>query len=161
MAESKEQGPRSLTQWDPFSDLDLFGDWNPFREFPSTSSRLRRFFQDRPEAAVFVPAVDVSEGDDEYTVTAEIPGVDRKDITVEVEDGVLTIRGEKKDEREEGGEKSKTRWVERSYGSFTRSLRLPRNVDVNRIEAKYKKAVLTITLAKTKESKPKVVSVKE
>jgi len=97
-------------------------------------------------AAGFWPQVDVTETDKEIKVCAEIPGVDAKDIDVSVEDGMLTIKGEKKYERE-ANEKGQYR-IERSYGAFERSLALPAEVDESKAKAEFKKGVLRLTLPK-------------
>jgi HSP20 family protein len=96
------------------------------------------------------PAVDVSEKDKEYDITAELPGLSEKDIEVKTSNGVLTIKGEKKEEKEE---REKNYYLsERRYGSFVRSFRLPEGVDANKIEATFAKGVLTVILPKTAEA---------
>ena len=100
----------------------------------------------REMAAGFWPQVDVTETDKEVKVCAEIPGADAKDIDVSLEDGTLTIRGEKKSEREEN-EKGQYR-MERSYGSFERAIPLPTEVDESKAKAEFKKGVLRLTLPK-------------
>ena len=93
------------------------------------------------------PAVDVVEKDNAYEITAELPGIDESNIDVKVSDGVLSIKGEKKEEKEE---KSKDRYLsERRYGSFQRAFRVPDGVDADKIEANFKNGVLTVTLPKT------------
>lgn len=156
MAE-KEKRPASRTPapWDPFAELDVFEGWSPFREMGLLGPRLRRLFEERP--AAFAPAMDLSEDDGRYVVTAEIPGVAKDDVHVEVDEGVLSVSGEKRSEREE--KKEKRRWVERSYGSFHRSFRLPADADADRIAARFEKGVLTIEIPKTEQRKPRVVSV--
>lgn len=99
---------------------------------------------------VKVPAIDVVENEKSYRITAELPGMDEKDIEVSVTDQMLTIRGEKKEEREE--ESEARRLSERSYGSFERSLRLPPGVETDKIDAEFKKGVLTINLPKSEEA---------
>ncbi|BAL74973.1 Hsp20/alpha crystallin family protein [Bradyrhizobium cosmicum] len=97
-----------------------------------------------------VPAVDVSESDKAYEITAELPGMDEKDIEVNVANGALTIKGEKKEEKEE---KQKDYYVsERRYGSFERYFELPDGVDAGKIEAAFKNGVLRVTLPKTAEA---------
>ncbi|MEJ2071800.1 MAG: Hsp20/alpha crystallin family protein [Syntrophobacterales bacterium] len=91
----------------------------------------------------FAPAVDIKETDTEIVVKAEVPGIDAKEINISVTGEVLTIKGEKKSEKEEKEENYHL--VERSYGSFSRSLVLPAAVDLDKIEAKYDKGVLTVT----------------
>ncbi|GAB4244475.1 MAG: Hsp20/alpha crystallin family protein [Acidobacteriota bacterium] len=98
----------------------------------------------------FSPRVDVVEKDDRYIVTAELPGVDEKDIEVTLQDGVLTIRGEKKEEREE---KEKDRYYfERVFGSFHRTIPLPAEIDESKVSAELKKGVLRITLPKSERA---------
>jgi HSP20 family protein len=163
MAEKKEGGPKGVARWDPFGELEAWEplrDW-PFREFGG-SSRLARMMEEmfgRPaRRGQLVPAIDVSEDDGNYVVSVELPGVRKDDVTVECQDGVLTIRGEKKSEREE--KKEKSRYLERSYGAFSRSFTLPSNADPDRIQAGFKDGVLTVTIAKTEETKPRVISIK-
>ncbi len=105
-----------------------------------------------------VPAVDIVENEKSYVVTAELPGCKPEDVSVEIHEGVLTIRGEKKSERSDESEHS--RWTERSFGSFHRSFRLAPDAEEDRIEASYKDGVLTVEIAKSEASKPKVVRVK-
>jgi HSP20 family protein len=101
----------------------------------------------------WAPRVDTAETDTAYEVTAELPGVDEKDVKISIEDDVLCISGEKKSEREE--KKKNYVMSERSYGSFKRAFTLPDNVDVDKIAAKYEKGVLKVTLPKTTPSPAK------
>jgi HSP20 family protein len=101
-----------------------------------------------------VPAVDVADTATNYEITAELPGLDEKDIEVKFFDGTLTIRGEKKEEKEE---KKKDYYLsERHYGSFQRSFKVPDGVDPEKVEAAFKNGVLTVTLPKTAEAQKKV-----
>ena len=146
---------RSMEAWRPFGELEgwPFGQASPWR----ASALFRDWpWQDRP--ASFLPAIDVSENDAHYAITVELPGGKKDDVQVELHDGVLTIRGEKKSEREE--KKEQRRYVERSYGSFSRSFRLPVNADAARLEASFKDGVLSITIPKTEEAKPRSIAVK-
>jgi HSP20 family protein len=102
--------------------------------------------------------VDVAEMEDEIKVSAELPGLDNEDIDVSLSDDVLTISGEKKEEKEEKG-KNYYR-SERSYGAFRRDIPLPSQVDADKVDAVFQKGVLTITLPKTAEAKAKKVTVK-
>ncbi len=97
--------------------------------------------------------LDVKEDDKAFQVTADLPGLSEKEVDVTFQDGVLSIRGEKKVERDE----TKDTWhiVERSFGSFARQLRLPPNVDASKIDAKFEKGVLTVTLPKQPEAQAK------
>jgi HSP20 family protein len=104
------------------------------------------------------PAIDVSEDDKQYVITAELPGVKKDDVSVELHEGVLTVQGEKKSEREE--KKERRRWVERSYGSFTRSLTLPGDALADRVDAAFADGVLTVTIPKAEAAKPRTVAIK-
>jgi HSP20 family protein len=97
-----------------------------------------------------MPAVDVSETDKAYEITAELPGMDEKSIEVKLSDGVLTIKGEKQDEKEENKKDYYMR--ERSFGSFQRSFQVPEGVDTDRIEASFKKGILSVTLPKSAQA---------
>jgi HSP20 family protein len=107
--------------------------------------------------ADWVPSVDVSETDGEYQIKAEIPDVKKEDVKVTVEDGVLTIQGERKHEKEEKGKKYHR--VERSYGSFIRSFTLPDLVDEEKVKAEFKDGVLNLQLPKPEKAKPKAIEV--
>lgn len=150
-----QSGRRELGDvWRPFdalrSELDrLFDDFSghlwqrPFRP-------LAGFERSWPRTFVAAPAVDVAETEKSYEITAELPGMDEKNIEVNLANDGLTIRGEKKEETEE---KKKDYTVsERRYGSFERYFALPDDVDVNRIEANFKNGVLKVTLPKTAEA---------
>jgi HSP20 family protein len=105
-----------------------------------------------------MPATDVVETDKEIEITAELPGLEEKDVQIDLADNVLTIRGEKKAEKEE---KDKNyRMVERSYGSFYRSLELPAGVDANAVKATITNGVLKVTVPKPQPSQAKKIEVK-
>ncbi|MGA8571429.1 MAG: Hsp20/alpha crystallin family protein [Desulfobaccales bacterium] len=106
----------------------------------------------------WVPAVDVSETPEQITVKAELPGIDAKEIDISLVGDMLTIKGEKKSEREE--KKENYHLVERNCGAFSRSLALPAAVNAEKIEAKYEKGVLTITCPKKEPVKPKTIEIK-
>jgi HSP20 family protein len=108
--------------------------------------------------ADWVPSVDVSETDGEYQIKAEIPDVKKEDVKVTLADGVLTIQGERKHEKEEKGKKYHR--VERSYGSFARSFTLPDLVDEEKVKAEFKDGVLNLQLPKSEKAKPKAIEVK-
>jgi len=140
--------------WRPFETLRnevdrLFEDFgNDFWRRPFGS--LARFEQAWPSKLAAAPAVDVSETDKAYEINAELPGMDEKNIEVNVANGGLTIKGEKKDEKEE---KKKDYYVsERRYGSFERYFTLPDSVDADKIGATFKNGVLKVTLPKTAEA---------
>ncbi|TKS59902.1 MAG: heat-shock protein Hsp20 [Nitrospira sp.] len=141
--------------------------WDPFRELEDMSERLNRVFT-RPASrtggkehlivADWVPTVDISETDGEYLIKAELPDVKKEDVKVTVEDGVLTLQGERLREKEEKGKKYHR--VERSYGSFLRSFTLPESVDESGVKAEYKDGLLNLHLPKTEKVKPKAIDVK-
>ncbi len=112
------------------------------------------FFGENKE---WLPNVDLSETDTEFVVRAEVPGIDKKDIDVTLTDGLLTIKGEKKHEKEEK-EKNYHR-VESHYGAFSRTFKLPGEVLINKIEASYKDGVLMVTVPKTEKTEPKKILV--
>lgn len=160
--ESSGKGERlpARTAWDPFGDLELFEPWSALG---GQRSRLARFlegaFGEFPGASQrLAPAVDIHQDEKQYTITVELPGCAKSDVTVEVNEGVLTLRGEKKSEREE--KKEQRRWVERSFGSFSRSFTLPGDAASDRIQAAFDNGVLTVTIPRTAESKPQVIAVK-
>ena len=143
--------------------------WDPFRDLEDVSSQLNWMFR-RPAlpqtnganketmiVANWVPSVDVSETEGEYQIKAEIPDVKKEDVKVTVEDGVLTIQGERKYEKEEKGKKYHR--VERSYGSFIRSFTLPDLVDEEGVKAEFKDGVLNLQLPKSVKTKPKAIEV--
>ena len=167
--ETKSEGSPSTTQmqmWRPFESLRRDVD-RLFEEFTMSPFRLpfRRPAFDiepfwAPESWMAVPPVDFVERDNGFEVHADLPGMDEKDIEVKVAGGVLTIKGEKHEDKEE--KKPDFHLRERRFGSFLRSLRVPEGVDVDKIEATFKKGVLTVTLPKTAEAqKPtKTIEVK-
>lgn len=150
MAEKQKKEERSVARWDPFADLAPFESWNPFRDWP----RLTRLAE---EMRQLQPAIDVAEADGRYVVTVELPGCSKDDITVELEDGVLTLKGEKRDEREE--KKEKRHYVERRYGSFARAFRLPGDAG-DEASAHFKDGVLTVEIPKSERAKPRVISIR-
>jgi HSP20 family protein len=103
------------------------------------------------------PRLDVSETDNGLEIVADLPGMEKKDISVSLENNVLTIQGEKKEEKENKGKRFHT--IERRSGSFYRALRLPVEVEKDKVEAVFKDGVLTLRLPKSKESKPKVAQI--
>ncbi len=134
--------------------------WNLFNQF---SKELDRRFQNDQEhygdvaTSDWSPAVDIKENETAYTVVADIPGVDPKDIDVHMEDGVLTVKGERNLNREE--EKEGYKRVERVHGSFYRRFSLPETVDAEKISAKCKDGVLEVTIPKQEKSQPRKITV--
>lgn len=157
-SQEREEG-RSLATRRPFGELER---WASEAFFPSRMGRLLDdLFRESPtgRGKEFLPVVDVTENDAQYTITAELPGTSKDDVHVELSEGMLTIRGEKKSEREETKERS--RYVERSYGSFTRAFTLPSDADGDRLVASFKDGVLTINVPRKEEAKPRTIAIKQ
>ncbi len=148
---TKSITPAKAEEWTPFESLRreidrLFDDWR-------LPSRVLGFEVPRGSRAVWQvePAMDLIEKDDAYEITAELPGLDEKDVEIRLSNHSLTIKGEKSEEKEE---KQKDYYLsERRYGSFQRSFRVPDGVDADKIDANVAKGVLTVTLPKTTEAK--------
>jgi HSP20 family protein len=148
----------AVQPWRPFESLRqeidrLFEDFDP-SSWRSPFFRRSLFgvepFWRREVSWAGMPAVDIAESDKAYEVTAELPGMDEKNIEVKLTNGNLTIKGEKREEKEE---KKKDYYLsERHFGSFERQFRVPEGVDVEKIEASFKKGVLTVTLPKRPEA---------
>jgi HSP20 family protein len=142
-----------LTKWDPFRGMeDMFDRYTKALSLPRWGS------QEVMTNGDWAPRVDIAETDKEFSIKAEIPEVKKEDVKVTVDNGVLTIRGERKQEKEEKDKKFHR--VERFYGSFMRSFTLPDNVDESEIEASFKDGMLNLTIPKTKATKPKAIDVK-
>lgn len=138
--------------------------WNPFREMDDMLARFQRGFggaianEDGVPLVNWSPAVDISETPKEYLIKAELPGVKKEEVKVTVHNGVLTMSGERKTEKEEKEEKFHR--VERTYGSFTRSFSLPADAAEDRVTAECKDGVITIHVGRTEAPKPKQVEIK-
>jgi HSP20 family protein len=148
--------PSFTTRWPPFGSLRqeidrLFDDFDAGFRWPFGQSLFggQPLFQ-REMTWPATPAVDVVESEKAYQITADVPGMDEKNIEVKVADGVMTIKGEKQEEKEE--KRKDYHLQERSFGSFQRSFQLPETVDPDKIEASFKKGVLTVTLPKKPEA---------
>ena len=146
----------SLIQWrqknvDPFkgfgSDDVFFG---PFQSVLDNALVNGRF------GGVY-PAVDIEEDKDSITLKADLPGINKEDVRLSFENGILTLEGERKSEREE--KHKNYHRVERSYGSFVRSFNLGTGVDANRIKANYKDGVLEVSIPKSEKAKPKAIDI--
>ena len=144
-----------LTRWSPLSELEdmterygrLFGSHLPWRE------RLELLGKD----VEWKPAADIVERDNEYLIKAELPGVTREEIDVQLENGILTVTGERR--LEETKETDKSHRVERFFGRFSRSFRVPENVDTGAIKAECQDGVLSLHLPKTKVKKSSAVKI--
>lgn len=143
--------------------------WDPFRELEEMSHRLNRVFAGPSQLTrsaaseamampEWAPAVDIAETAEEFLIKAELPEVKKEDVQVAIEHGVLSIRGERKQEKEEKNKKYHR--VERLYGSFMRTFRLPDNVDETKVHAEFKDGVLSVRLAKAAKAMPKAIDIK-
>ena len=146
----------ALTRWDPFKDMD------------ELNKRLNSLFNLSPSrqtngkeamtVAEWLPLVDITEDDKQYLIKAELPEVRKDDVKVTVENGVLTLSGERKFEKEE--KEKKYHRIERAYGSFTRSFTVPDDADDTKVSAEFKDGLLTVRLAKNEKARPKSIEVK-
>jgi len=142
--------------------------WNPFQELEQMHNQLASLFEGGTHrhpngrrlstVEMWTPVVDIVEDDRAYLVTAELPGIRKEDVHLTLEDGVLTITGERKQEHEE--KTRKFHRVERAYGSFSRSFALPENVDAEKIEARFRDGVLAVAVAKSESARPRHIEVK-
>jgi HSP20 family protein len=139
--------------------------WDPFRDFEGLQARLHRLFPDVPtrteDESLFggwSPAVDIQETDNEFILKADLPDVKKEDVKVELEDGVLTVEGERRKEKEEKGKRFHK--IERAYGKFVRHFTLPTEVDGPNVKAEFKDGVLNVRLPKAVNAKPKAIDVK-
>ena len=149
--------PNMLVRWYPFRDLATLHDCVD-RLFEESLHGLRGL--DREEAlqgSSWAPAVDILEKDNEIVLRADMPGLDPKDVDIQVQNGTLTLRGERKFESDV--KEDNFRRVEWVYGSFVRSFSLPQTVDAEKVEAEYKNGVLEVKLPKRPEAKPKQIKV--
>ncbi|NWG02451.1 MAG: Hsp20/alpha crystallin family protein [Syntrophaceae bacterium] len=151
---------KELTVWRPFRELVPFD----FDQMKREMDRLWDSFFERgmrrrtEEAGEWYPSLDVAETKNDIVIKAEVPGMEPKDIDISLSDGILTVKGEKKREREEKEEDYHL--IERSYGSFARSVQLPKGIQSDKINASYKNGVLKVVLPKSEEAKKKEIKIK-
>ncbi len=138
--------------------------WDPFREVVALQNRMNTLFgnlntenESALTTASFIPAVDVYEDDKKVVLKLEVPGIEEKDLDVSVENNTLTVKGERKFEKEEKEENFHR--IERRYGSFYRAFTLPSTVDTENVAAKYEAGVLKLELTKKPEAQPKQIKV--
>jgi HSP20 family protein len=141
--------------------------WNPMRDVLSLRHQMSHFFDDAFGSVVRndrelsmwnrYPKVDIYDNDESLVITAELPGIDKKDIDIDVKGGVLTLKGERSFDREVKEEKYYCR--ERTFGKFERVFRVPVDVDPEKISADYKDGILRIDIPKPEEQKPKQIAV--
>ena len=153
----------TLIRWDPFRVQ-----WNPLKERYELENRLSTRLGHRASTgnggkealtvAEWSPLVDIVEDENEYRIKAELPAMKKEDVRLTVDNGVLTISGERKYEQEEKREKHHR--IERAYGSFVRSFSLPEDADGSKVTADYKDGVLHVHLPKSEKAKPKSIEIK-
>jgi HSP20 family protein len=141
--------------------------WRPFKEMEELQNRLNTYFgnssltrnsdQESAAPAKWAPLVDIVEDEKEYLIKAELPEINKEDISIKVDKGVLSITGERKFEKEEKGKKYHR--VERSYGHFTRTFTLPEDADADNVKAEFKNGVLEVHLHKAEKAKPKQIDI--
>ncbi|HWP34566.1 MAG TPA: Hsp20/alpha crystallin family protein [Thermodesulfobacteriota bacterium] len=140
--------------------------WDPFRDLAALHERMNRLFEEtfgrtRGEAAelsgTWWPATDVYETADGFQIVAELPGLSKDDVQVELKDNVLTLKGERR--YEEKYRDQTAHRVERCYGQFSRSFALPAEVDASKVEARFKDGVLTISVPKAAAAKPRLIPI--
>jgi HSP20 family protein len=142
----------ALVRWNPARQLDTFQSdidrvFDAFFGAPMTNGTTRRW----------VPAMDLVETDDHLVLRADLPGLDKEDVEIEVNDGVLTVSGERRTEHEDSADGYHR--VERAYGRFSRSLSLPQGIDADRVRADFDKGVLEVRIPKPAERKPHRVQI--
>jgi len=142
--------------------------WSPFRQLSSLRDEIDRLFEaplscltelSQPFSGGWVPALDLYEDKDNYVVKMELPGMNKEGIDISLHDGVLSVSGERKDEQKH--EDAETYRSERFFGRFQRSITLPASVDGSKVNASYQEGILTITLPKAEEAKPKQITINE
>lgn len=149
----------AITRYSPRETVSV----SPWNELGRVSNRLSRLFDDRwPSLANdrtgWFPAVNLEEMADEFVLTAELPGMDHDNVDLELENNVLTITGERMDDREEKADRRYHLW-ERTYGRFQRSFTLPRSVDPGNIDARFENGVLYVHMPKLEEAKGRRIQI--
>jgi HSP20 family protein len=135
----------------------MLAKWDLFRDLRSVEDEFDRLAGRAFSRDTWVPALDVRESEDRFEVTLDLPGLEPGDVNVTFEDGMLSISGKREFSKEDSGDT----WhrVERSFGTFARSIRLPQTADTERIEASFDKGVLTVFVPKTEQAKPRTIEV--
>lgn len=148
----------ALVKWNPTKDLLKFErDFNKiFKSFSNRFGVSKRFEEDYADAS-WAPLADVVENDKSYTITVDLPGLTKKDIKVSYSNGLLSINGERKSEKE--SKDSNYYKVERSFGKFYRCFNMPEGIDEDKIDAKFEDGILKIEVAKSEEAKPKQIEI--
>lgn len=145
----------NLIRWTPFDDVDAF--FNPL--LPSTFANLQRLALGNGKKMDWSPSADISETDKEYVIRAELPAVKKEDIQVTLDEGMITIKGERKQQKEDKSEK--VHRMESFYGSFERRFSLPDNVNADAVHCENKDGILTVHIPKSEspKQKPKQITV--
>jgi len=142
--------------------------WDPFRDLVTLREKMNRLFEDAASshgeekdlvASSWTPSVDIYETENEVVLTAELPGIEDKDIELKIDDNTLTIKGERKFEKE--AKEENYHRIERAYGSFYRSFSLPRYIEQDKIKAKHEHGILKIIMPKKHESKPVSIKIEQ
>jgi HSP20 family protein len=144
---------KDLVSYDP---LDRFFDIR--EDFDNVMRNFLRGFTSPVSSRGVFPLADAKEDEDKYTITVEVPGIDRKDLKITIKENSLLVEGEKKEETKE--EKESYLRVERSYGSFRRAFNFASELDAKKVNAEFKDGILTVTLPKTEKEKPKEIDIK-
>jgi HSP20 family protein len=147
----------NVVRWDPFQELQTWSD-RMSRLLGAESRTPARRDEENFAVGSWAPPVDIVEGKDKVELKVELPGFKEDQVQLTVEDGLLTIRGERKFESENKEENYHR--IERSYGTFVRSFTLPRTVDQNRIQANFADGILSIEMSKREETKPRQIQIK-
>jgi HSP20 family protein len=142
-----------VIKYTPFASGELEDFPTGLRLFQDSISRL---FSE-PASRPWSPAVDIFETENELVLKADVPDVDAKNVAIQIENGTLTLKGERKFEQEKNGKGFHR--IERSYGAFVRAFSLPETVDAEKVKADYKTGVLTVTIAKKEVAKPRTINV--
>jgi HSP20 family protein len=152
----------AMERWRPFGSVER---WDPFRGLGDIQTEVNRLFDTwsgRQGATagerMWLPAIDVHETKDEFVLALDIPGVSEKDVSISITGDLLTVKGERRFERE-NGEGNTYHRVERLYGKFERSVQLPTMVQTDKVKASYREGVLTVTLPKAEEVKPREIKI--
>lgn len=163
MAEKvKEKETKAVAPWKPFMDLSRWDREMDRMMDDFFTRRMRPWWPERwlgaPDEGIVTPSVDVYEEKDDIVVKAELPGMDKSDIQVNISDSELTLKGEKK--KEEKVEEKGYYRCERSYGAFARSVQLPKDVQADKVKASFKNGILEVRLPKSEEAKAKEIKIK-
>jgi HSP20 family protein len=136
----------------------MLAKWDPFRDIKGVEDEFDRLMGRAFSRNTWVPALDVRETEDRYELSLDLPGLEANDVSVNFEDGMLTVSGKREFSSEDKGET----WhrIERSFGTFARSVRLPRAADGDKIEATFDRGVLTVSVPKIEAAKPRTIEVK-